>query len=92
MDNFNFNVIYSNKKYILLILNNCNNGREIDLITSNIRNTPLQFLYFYENIDVNKFNGQYNLNSILNNFSKNQENPLNCNINANMNKQQGDSN
>ena len=56
-DYINFNVIYFNKKYILLILNSCNNGREIDLNTSTIRNTPLQFLYFFENIDINKFNG-----------------------------------
>ena len=88
----NFKVIYFNKKYLFLILNNCNNGKEIDLNSSTIRNTPLQFLYFFDNIDINKFNGQYHLNSILNNFSRNQENPLNFNINAYMNKQQDDCN
>ena len=76
----------------MLILNSCNNGREIDLNTSTIRNTPLQFLYFFENIDINKFNGQYNLNSILNNFSRSHENPLNFDINVYMNKQQCDCN
>ena len=59
LDNINFNVIFSKQKYILIILNNCCNRKEIDLNANTIRNTPLQFLYFFENIDVNKFKGQY---------------------------------
>ena len=88
LDNINFNVVYSSPKYILIILNNFRKGKEIDLNISTIRNTPLQFLYSFENIDVKKFNGQYQLKSILNNFTINQENPLNFNINKYMNKQQ----
>ena len=80
-----------NQKSILFILNNCKNKKEIDLNTSSIRNYPLKFLFFFENINVNKFNGQYQLNKILNDFvglPNDQENPLNFNINAYIQKQQ----
>ena len=87
LDNINFNVIFAKGKYILIILNNCCNKKEIDLNVSNITNTPLKFLYFFENIDVNKFKGHYQLIGILNNFSRNQENPLNFDIISYMNKQ-----
>ena len=88
LDDINFSVTYTKKKYILVILNNCRKGGEIDLNASRVRNTPLQFLYSFENIDVNKFQGQFHLKSILDNFSKNKENPLNFNINTYMNKRQ----
>jgi len=88
LNNISFNVIYSNKKYILLIFNNCSNRNEID--ASNNKNTLLQF-FFFGNIDVNKFNDQNNLSNILNQFSRNQEN-LNFNINSYMNNQQGNLN
>ena len=43
LNNISFNVIYSNKKYILLIFNNCSNRNEID--ASNNKNTLLQFFF-----------------------------------------------
>jgi len=54
LNNISFNVIYSNQKYILLIFNNFGNRMEID----EGRKALFQFLYIFENIDVNKFNDQ----------------------------------
>ena len=83
LDNISFNVILSKKKYILLFLNNLKNS----IIETKVY-SPAKFLYFFENINVNKFNGKDQLIGILNNFTKNKENPLNFNINAYMNNQQ----
>ena len=90
LESVNFKVILFNKKYRLLILYNCKNGNEINLDTSNIKTVPLKFLYQIENIDVNKFKTQNQLNNILNDFTfspRNIENPLNFDINAYMKKQ-----
>ena len=95
LESSNFSVILSNQKYILFIINNFKNKKEIDLNTSNIRNMPLKFLYYFQNINVNKFNGQNQLIKILNDFvglPKNQENPLNFDINAYIHKQQPNNN
>ena len=90
LDCVNFKTILSKKNYILLILNNYKNGNEIDLNSSSIKTIPLNFLISFENINVDKFKDQYQLNNILNNFSispRNQENPLNFNINEYMKRQ-----
>ena len=87
LDNISFNVILSEQKYILLFLNNFKNS----IIETNI-DSPVKFLYFFENINVNKFNGKDQLIDILNNFSKNRENPFNFNINSYMNNQQNNFN
>ena len=87
LDKVNFNVIFSNQQYILLIVNNCKSG-EIDLNTSDVRNIPLHILYYFIKIDIKKFNGQYQINNILNSFSRSQENPLKFDINEYMLKQQ----
>ena len=82
--------IYGNK-HILFILDNFKNGNEINLNASNIMHSPLKFLYYIKNIDVNKFNGLNQLNKILNEFigiSNITQNPLNFNINTYMNKLQ----
>ena len=51
-------------------------------------NIPINFLFYFENINVNKFNGKDQLNFILNSFIPTKENPLNFNIYAYMNKHQ----
>ena len=81
LGNIYFNLVYFYNKYIFLIVNNCKIGPENDF------NTPFQ-IYFYENINFNKFQGQNQLNNILNDFLRAQENPLNFNINSDMNSQE----
>ena len=90
LESVNFKVVLSKKIYRLFILNNCKKGKEIDLNSGDIWNSPLNLLTFFDNIDVNKFNGQILLNKILDDFTKssnNNDNPLNFNINSYMNKQ-----
>ena len=92
-DNINCNVQLIGKKYVLMVIKNFRKGNEIDLNTSDIKNKPANFFYYFENINVQKFNGEYNLNNLLNNFLglSHQEN-LSCfNIYAymNMNRAQG---
>ena len=81
LGNIYFNMVYFYNKYIFLIVNNCKISPENDF------NTPFQ-IYFYENINLNKFKGQNQLNIILNDFLRVQENPLNSNINSDMNNQE----
>ena len=83
LGNVYFNVVYFCNKYIFLIVNNCKIGPENDF------NTPFQ-IYFYENINLNKFKGQNQLNNILNDFLRVQGNPLNSN--SDMNNQENNLN
>ena len=69
-------MVYFCNKYIFLIVNNCKIGLENDF------NTPFQ-IYFYENINLNKFKGQNQLNNILNDYLRVQGNPLNSNSDKN---------
>ena len=85
LDNIHLNVVYFYTKYLFLIVNNFKNGAENDF------NTPFQ-IYFYENINLDKFEGQYQLNKILNDFLINQENPLNYNANSDVNNQENNIN
>ena len=81
LGNIYFNMVYFYNKYIFLVVNNCEINPENDF------NTPFQ-IYFYENINLNKFKGQNQLNNILNDFLRDKENPLNSNANSDMNNQE----
>ena len=76
LGNIYFNLVYFYSKYIFLIVKTCKIGSENDF------NTPFQ-IYFYEYINFNKFNGQNQLNEILNDFLRAQETPLNSNADIN---------
>jgi hypothetical protein len=55
----------------------------MDLYMNEINNKPAQIFFHYRNINISKFNGEYALTNLLNNFigmQGNQENPLNFNI------------
>ena len=88
LNNIYFNVAYYDKKYILIVSNNCKIETESDSNTSNIKITPYQ-IYFFDIINVNKFQGQNQLNYILKEFLKTQEN---SNIIPDRNKQENDHN
>ena len=89
LENINFNVKQIGTKNILFMVNNFKNENIIDYNTGNSGSPPPKFLYCFENINVDKFNGFNQLNSILNQFinsSKEKENPLYFDIDSYMHK------
>ena len=77
--------------FINKIINNHKNKNEINFNSSNISNIPPKSLIYIKNIDVYKFNGLNQLNTILNEFidiSNNSQNPLYFDINTYMHKPQ----
>ena len=93
IENFYFNIRQSGNFFSLIIINNFKIGEELDLNTSNIRNCPAKSIYYFDRIDINKFNGSsQQLNNVLEYFirspDKSLENPLNFNINAYKSKSQ----
>ena len=88
-ESFYFNIRQTEKHYSLIIINSFKEQADIDLNSSNIRNSPAKSIYCFEKINTvvpNKFTGALQLNNVIEDFisnpNKNLENPLNFNINA----------
>ena len=93
LENFYFDIRQTGTIYTLIIINNFKNGAEIDLNTSNIRNSPAKNIYYFDRINLNKFNdSSQHLHNIIDYFiripNKSRENPLNFNIITYINKSQ----
>ena len=85
--NINFQIHLNKKNYILMVSNNLKNENGEDFDKSEIKDIPEKFLYYFNNLNVNSL---INKNYFLS-FSKNQENPLNFDINKYMHKPQTNS-
>ena len=87
LDSFYFDIRQYGTIYTLIIINNFKNGEN----TRNIRNSPAKIIYYFNRININKFNGSSEeLHNIIDYFiripNKSPENPLNFNINTYIHK------
>ena len=89
LENVIFNVILQGGTYTLVVINNYKKNNGMDLYMNEINNKPAKIFLHYRNINVLKFNGEFALINLLNNFvgvQGNQENQLNFDIYSHMKK------